>query len=481
MTEHDDAMDRLRLSDPAKGSHPDLHSLRALVAQKAPASQGSDAVTRLHDDPLRAPRAVGPWIAAAAVAAIGMGAGGYALGAQQAEPTTQLAGPASSAQEPGEDQPVDVEPAEPGLAEGAGVEGEPGWAGASDMGGSEAMDEDHAEAEAGMAFDPGPVRLVAGEGLPAGPGTGEVRALFSDQDPQELVDRLTEGLGMDPRPMPEDDEWNYFGHGAVDPVSGEVVQAGVDGGPLGFQYESMFTGEWCASMFEGLEEEDLVMIRQDWTRSYGPDMPLPGPESCRTPEGPAPSEEQAKATAAEFFAMAGIDTTGYTVEVYADAGQSSVNLEYWPEDMQYGQLNLSAVVGPEGVTSAYGTVGEFSSLGDYPIVTAEEAVERFGTREWGMDHYVSIAEEYGPYPEGAAELSMPVYDVPEPVTLAPGDRIPVLIKDKTVTGAELVQGSLHTHSGGTIEVPVWKLLTADGMHYPVLALAEEALDYQSWE
>ena len=109
-------------------------------------------------------------------------------------------------------------------------------------------------------------------------------------------------------------------------------------------------------------------------------------------------------------------------------------------------------------------------------------LDRYGTREWGMDHYVSIAEDYGPYTEGeAAELSMPVYDVPEPVTLAPGDPIPVLLKDKTVTGAELVQGTLHTHSGGMIEVPVWKLLTADGMHYPVLALVEEALDYQTWE
>lgn len=486
MTEHDDAMDRLRLSDPAKGSHPDLHSLRALVAQKAPASQGSDEVTRVHDDPLRAPRAIGPWIAAAAVAAIGMGGGGYALGAQQAEPAPQVAvGPASSGQEnvgPAEqrdaDGPVDVDPGEPGLAEGLGQDGEGGWAESAPMGGEEGMTEEYAE-DMGMAYDPGPVRLVAGEGLPTGPGTGEVRALTSDQDPQELVDRLVEALGMDPRPMPEDGEWNYYGHGAVDPVTGEVVQAGVESGPLSFHYESMFTGEWCTSMFEGLEEEDLVVIREDWARSYGPDMPLPGPESCRTPEGPAPSEEEAKAMAAEFFATAGIDTAGYTVEVYADDTQSSVNLEYWPEGMEYGQLNLSAVVGPEGVTSAYGNVGEFTSLGDYPVITAAEAVERFGTREWGMDHYVSIAEDYAPYLEG--ETSMPVYDVPEPVTLAPGDRIPVLMKDKTVTGAELVQGSLPTHTGGTIEVPVWKLLTADGMHYPVLALAEEALDYQSWE
>ncbi|QFG69362.1 hypothetical protein FY030_12185 [Ornithinimicrobium pratense] len=376
---------------------------------------------------------------------------------------------------------MDGDPAEPGRAEGFGADGEPGWAGGTDMGGEAVTVEQHDAEDVGMAYDPGPVRLVAGEGLPSGPDTGEVRALISDQDPQELVERLAEGLGMDPRPMPEDSEWNYYGYGTVDPATAEVIQAGLEGGPLNFHYESILAGGWCTSMFEGLEDQDLAMIQQDWARSYGPDMPLPGPESCRTPEGPAPSEDQAKAMAAEFFALAGIDITGYTVEVYADESQSSVNLDYWPEDMEYGQLNLNAVVGPEGVTSAYGTIGEFSSLGSYPVITAAEAVERFGTREWGMDHYVSIAEDYGPYPEGAGELSMPVYDVPEPVTLTPGDLIPVLIKDKTVTGAELVQGTLHTHTSGAIEVPVWKLLTADGMHYPVLALAEEALDFQSWE
>lgn len=488
MAEHDEAMDRLRTSDPATGSHPDLHSLRALVAQKAPASQGSDEVIRVHDDPLRAPRAVGPWIAAAAVAAIGMGGGGYALGAHQAEPPTVAGGtvtvdPGSSAPGTGsgEGEPVDVDPPEGGPEDGFGVD-ERGWA-AGDMdmgmGGDEAMAADEAGMSE-MAYDPGPVRLVAGEGLPAGPGTGEVRALVSDQEPQDLVDQLAEGLGMAATPIPQDDEYNYYPHGVIDADSGEVIQAGQEGGPLTFHYESVFTGEWCTAMFEGYAEEDLEWVREDWLRSYGPEMPFPGPDSCRTPEGPAPSEDEAKAMATEFFALAGIDPSGYTVEVYADEGQRSVNLDYWPEDMEYGQLNLHAVVGPEGVTSAYGTIGEFTSLGSYPVISAAEAVDRYGTREWGMDHHVSIPEDYTPYPMGE-ELSMPVYELPEPAALTPGDPIPLLLKDKTVTGAELVQGTLYTSNAGVIEVPVWKLLTADGMYYAVLALAEEALDYQSWE
>lgn len=467
MVEHDEAMDRLRTSDPATGSHPDLHAVRALIGQKAPASQGSDEVTRLREDPMRGPRTRVPWVAAAAVAAIGLGAGGYALGLQQAEPVP-VAGP------------TEVEPAAPGLdlattplPQGGG---EPGVQSEGEAGVSEQeMGSDATE----MAYDPGPVRLIAGEGLPTGPGTGEVHALVSDQDPQEFADALAEHLGMEPGALPGGEAGNYYGHGVIDPGSGEVIQSGREGGALSFHYESIFTHEWCSSMFEGVTDEDLAVVREDWATSYGPDMPFPDASSCRTPTGPAPSEEQAKAVAQEFFGAAGVDISGFALEVYADEGSSSVNLSYWPEDMEHGQLNLSAVVGPEGVTSAYGTVGEFTSMGEYPVISATEAVERFGTREWSMDYGVSIAEAHQPVLEDG--LSMPAHTVPEPVALQPGDKIPVLLKDKTVTGAELVQGTLYTQSAGTIGVPVWKLSTGDGMHYAVLALAEEAMDFQSWE
>ena len=69
MVEHDDeAIHRLRASDPATGSHPDLHRLRSLIAQKAPASQGADRATAVDDELLRGPRLRTPWVAAAAVA-----------------------------------------------------------------------------------------------------------------------------------------------------------------------------------------------------------------------------------------------------------------------------------------------------------------------------------------------------------------------------------------------------------------------------
>lgn len=497
MAEHDEAMDRLRTSDPATGSHPDLHALRALVAQKAPASQGSDEVTRLRDDPLRGPRTTAPWIVAAAVAAIGLG-GGYALGAHQAEPPVVAGGTSTDPASSGDDAAPGDDRASDDANNAGGMDGDVGGDEAMTMSEDMAMDGDMSMGggdaaeyrESGMAYDLGPVRLTAGEGLPTGPGTGEVQALRYDEDPEELVNRLAAGLGMNARPLPEEEGWFSSGHGVVDPTTGQVIQAYADSGALTFSYESVFASEWCASMFEGYSEEDLVVVREHWTRSYGPDMPLPDADSCQPLEGPAPSDDEARAAAEEFLALLEVDLSDYTVEtygaeMYGDWEQPTVNIEYYRQDSHLYQVSFSVIIGPGGVvTNVHGGLGDMTSLGEYPVISAAEAVERYGERTWGLDWQVSIPEDYEPWPGMEDELSMPAYEdyeMPEPVTLSPGDPIPLLLKDKTVTSAELVQGTLWTQNGGVLEVPAWKLVTADGMYYSVLALADEALDFQSWE
>lgn len=476
MVDHDDeALSRLRASDPATGSHPDLHHLRTLIAQKAPASQGSDVATRVDDDLLRGPRLRAPWIAAAAVAALGLGVGGYALGLQQGD----------GAPAPVAGQTTEVLPASPGLQPGTDVKTEMGGDAAAGM----ASSADMASEASGdpMAYDPGPVRLVAGEGLPSGPATGEVRALVSTQGAQEFLDAWAERTGFEGEPIPSgaDSMFGMEGVGLVDGPNGRVMHASESEGALSFGYEDIFGGEYCTDMWTGMPEADLAMAKEEWSKAYGGAVPFPDASNCREATGPAPTEEQAKATVKDFFADAGIDVEDYTFETYDNGGESSyVMVDAWPAGMEYGQINVSATVGPEGVVSAYGMQGEFASLGEYPIITASEAVDRYRTREWSMDYGVSIAEDHvapAPMDEASMTWAEPDYTMPENGPLQPGQKIPVLLKDKTVTDAELVRGTMWVQGAGSIEVPVWKLMTGDGMHYSVLALAEEALDFQSWE
>lgn len=493
MVEHDDeAIHRLRASDPATGSHPDLHRLRGLIAQKAPASQGADRATAVDDELLRGPRLRTPWVAAAAVAALGLGAGGYALGVQQADTvpptadgTSRQVGPASQGEDPasGADAsgPADL----PGQA--AADQAEEDMDAMAGVGQTEAsMDGDFASS--GPAWDPGPVRLTAGEGLPGSPGTAEVLVRQSDMTPEEFVAAYAAATGFEGEPLPESEYLfgpGYAGAGLIDVDDGLMITVNADGGALHFSYEDIYGSGYCSQMYEGVPDEDLQMMREDWARSYGPDLPFPSTENCREITGERPSEEAAKAAASDFFAQAGVDVSGFTFSAWADdyEGSRTVSVDAQPEDMVgAGDLMLSATVGPDGVVTAYGSLGELVSLGEYPVISAADAVERFGTREFSMEYGVSIAEDNVPMTEEDWDtFEMPEWTLPESRPLQPGDRIPMLLKDKLVTGAELVRGSLWSQTAGSVEVPVWKLMTEDGMYYPVLALAEEAIEFQTWE
>ena len=475
MVDHDDeALARLRASDPATGSHPDLRSLRQRIAHKAPASQGSDSATRLHDDIFRGQGLRAPWIAAAAVTAFGFGAGGYAIGAQQA-PDSGGQVIAGQAGQSGEDDEARATSGPDGLI-----------ASGSDSGVAEqstAMGGDSGP------WDPGPVRLTPGPDLPTENGTGEVRAVVSDEDPGVFLEEWAERIGFEGVRAAEDGEegngW-FPGDALYDTANGRMLSASVDGGSaLTFSYEDMFASPWCAESYSGIPEPELERIKEEWAASFGQDVPFPDASRCKDVSGQAPSQEQALAAAEDFLATTGLDLSGYTFRVpeYQDETVNQVMVEGWPEGQQQGHLMVNAQVGPAGVVSAYGTVGEMSSLGEYPLISAVEAVERYGQREFGMEYGVTLAEDMMP---SETELTtMPVepgyeMEMPEPVRIEPGMKIPMLLKEKVVTGAELTTGTMWAQTSGPLEVPTWKLTTDDGMHYAVLALADEAIEWQSW-
>lgn len=471
-TEHE-GLARLRASDPATGSHPDLHRLRHLIGSKAPASQQADAATAVRGDGLQEPRLRTPWVAAAAVAALAVGTGGFAAGMQVAAGDE----PSSLVTADGDRQ---ASPAAPGLDAGmAAPTGDGEGFVQEGMGSAEP-----AMGGGPMSHDPGPVRLVADEDLPESPGTAEVLALKSAVDAEEFYENWRERMGFEGIELPED---NYFGsgHGAIDPDTGRMMTVSTEGGPLYFSYEDIFAGEYCAEMYSSMSEEDLEWALEEWELMYGPDMPFPDADSCREMTGSRPSDEQALGAAADFLAQTGVPAGTFELKApgYDDPGSTMVHVEGYPMGMEYGPQHVGLTVGPDGVVSAYGSIGELTSLGEYPVISATEAVERYGDRVFAMDFGVTLAEEMMPY-EGDLEdtgWTEPAYELPDLGSIEDGQPIPLLLKDKAVTGAQLVTGTMWTNSGGSLEVPTWKLTTDDGMYYTVVALADEAIDWVSWE
>ena len=464
MVQHhgDEGLHRLQASDPATGSHPDLHRLRSLVAHKAPASQGAERASRVDDDLLRGPAIRAPWVAAACIAALAIGAGGYALGTQRGSGTLLVAGEDSL-----------LAPAGAGIDAGLGAEL---------AGESFSMSSSAAEGAA-EPYDPGPVRLVPGAGLSAERTTAPVRVLRSEEDPQAFVDEWARTLGLQGAPIPTDVE--FLGEGTVglaEAETGRMIMASTEGGGLHVSYTDVFSSPDCRETLEMGYAQEREMLQEFWEGTFGAGTPLPTAQDCRDVGDERPTDEQALAAARDFLTLAGIPTEGFDVQVqdYADEGSSTVYVEAAPEGGAYGPRHITLTVGPAGVVDASAGLGEMVSLGDYPVISPVEAVQRYGLREFSMEYGVQLPQDLEEVTADPGERTFVEPQIPDSPEISDGMDLPLLLKDKEVTGATLVQGTIYTQSG-SMEVPTWELTTDDGMSYPVMAVADEAIDWVAWE
>ncbi|ANS80232.1 hypothetical protein SGUI_2836 [Serinicoccus hydrothermalis] len=470
MVEHhdDEGLHRLRASDPATGSHPDLSRLRALVEHKAPASRGAgaDRATQV-DDLLRDPVIRAPWVAAACIAALAIGAGGYALGAQRGPGTLLVAG-------------------EDSLLGAAGAGMEPGLS--AEMAGSAYASSGSSVESAPEPYDPGPVRLVAGPALSQETTTAPISVLRSDEDPEAFLAAWAEALGMDGVPMEVDADFLPEGDvGLAEAETGRMIMASTDGGGLYVSYSDFYSSPDCREGITAVSGQEREMLTEYWEATFGEGTPLPTAEDCHELTGERPTKEQARGAAQDFLDRAGIPTEGFDFRVddeeygYGD-GFPVVYVEAAPPGGAYGPRHVHLTVGPEGVIDAGAGLGEMVAIGDYPVISPAQAVERYGEKEFTEEYGVQLPEDLedtAPSATGTTGTTFVAPELPDPPEVEDGMALPLLLKDKEVTGAELVRGSIYTHAG-TMEVPVWELSTDDGMTYTVMAVADEAIDWISW-
>ncbi|MGH3443225.1 MAG: hypothetical protein ACRDUY_14535 [Nitriliruptorales bacterium] len=118
------------------------------------------------------------------------------------------------------------------------------------------------------------------------------------------------------------------------------------------------------------------------------DAPEPRPliEPCPDPTPPSgvPTADEARRAAAALFADLGLPGTPEISEVYADEWGAWASATI-PVDGRPTDLYASAGYGAEGaLTSASGTLATVVTVGDYPTIDADEAVERLRTGGyWG--------------------------------------------------------------------------------------------------
>ena len=113
---------------------------------------------------------------------------------------------------------------------------------------------------------------------------------------------------------------------------------------------------------------------------------------CPEPEPPAgvPGADEAKANATALFTSMGYDMANYELDVYADEWSANVTA-YLTIGGARSPISLSAGYGANGaLTWASGNLATPQVAGDYPLVSAQDAVTRLNDQQ-GM---------WGPYMEG---------------------------------------------------------------------------------
>lgn len=485
----DEALARLRAADPASGAHPDLHKISERLRGRTPLggnsggfafSDTSDTAVRVHDPDVRTGR--GGILVAAAVAALALGAGGYALGT-----TTADDAPSAAPQDPtsANSNSAVNQDAEPGLQHGSSAASE------------DSAYEESAEADMGGSYA-GPVIPVAGESLSTERTTGKVygasgEGQWADGEARNLLQGYADQLGVEGTVEGGDDNEDYFY--VIDATDGRNLSAHSYGNNNSLDYSNPALDPWCEEMKTEMENSDE---ESGWF-GYGPGPGGPAVITCAE-LGPAPDDATAIATAQEFLSQLGIDATGYTFEVLPSYAYSEMEMAgdeafatSAPDDspgdnpeMATAEVAISPTDSPlagfrdwhvsttsAGISYASIQFGELVELGDYPVISPAEAVQRVNdVRFQQLGAYIPTLDYYdesGYYEEWVE---------PEPLPpVSPGELIPFPLTESPVTAAELHTGIVSLWDGTEFIVPVYDLSDADGNHWQVMGLAEEALDF----
>jgi len=448
MNADDEAIARLRAADPARGQVTDMTSLRHAVELRTAEPGGAAAQPRVASDDELAGRRVrrsrrNAWVAGIAASLL-VGVAGYTVGLTAGADST--------------------------TAESAGGATEPGVAIDGDAGADTAV-EDSGSA-GGMAADD----AAAGES--ADLMWGSTRAVFVASGlPSETAS--AEAFGYDPT-----------GVASADSAAEIAAALGIEGEPVGYD------GYWMVGDPSGRN----VSIYDDGTASLSYTDPGLDPWACASEGGEIEPDSgdgggsdsvggcQADgvgpvdpvATAQEFLTTIGVDTASLEIVVdYSEGGAAGVSA-YLPDvDRSMGGV-WTLTIGSEGVYSAWGWLAPRSSLGEYDVVSATDAVERLMDPRFGATNgLMPLATD------GGAELSSadtPVSDEPAPAgpvePVEPGAAIPWPVTTYTITGAELTLGTYTLPDGAVVLLPTWALTADEGGTWTVVALTEAGLDFE---
>lgn len=431
--EQRDPIERLRAADPAAGVEARDGFAEEVVARAASddtaaAATAPDAasVTDLGAERTHR-RAV--WMQAAAVAAglVIVGAAGYGIG-------TTTGGAVNLAD--GAAPPISLQGAE-GATEGMGV---PEGPVATDM-------KMAAPDRTGMSWPYGGGRnhfTASGLSTSAGTASGygfDARSASS----ADTVAALAAVLGVEGTPQLADGSWT------VGPNDGTAPALGVSlDGTLGFWYSDPRVDPWdCGVSSDGVAE------------------------ACE-PSGDIPSEQAAIDALRSLLESTGRDAATYEFTSESWEGAVTRTAQAWlVVDGQRLDQAWSVELSGEGMVSASGALAELVELGEYPVVSEQEAFERLSDPRFSAIMTIMPASAR----DGAVTTEEWVPPTEPPAAPTPGTEVSWPVNEVEIVDARLGLASQWQPDGSVLVVPAYEFTDADGGTWSVIAVADAKLDF----
>jgi len=262
---------------------------------------------------------------------------------------------------------------------------------------------------------------------------------------------------------------------ASDPetIAALAAALGVAGDPV------LADGAWTVGAQDGTAP--TLWVSLDGTMSFSYSDPGKDPWVCEEgtdvcePTGDIPSEDAAIDALRGLLASAGRDPGSYEFASETWEGAVTRTASAWPVvDGQRIDTGWSVEVTDEGLYSAYGALAELVPIGDYPVVSEQEAFERLSDPRFGAQMTIM------PFAMREPAIDEPTEWVPPtepPAVPSPDTAISWPVNDVDIVEARLGLASQWQPDGSVLVVPAYQFTDADGGAWSVVAVADERLDF----
>jgi hypothetical protein len=133
----------------------------------------------------------------------------------------------------------------------------------------------------------------------------------------------------------------------------------------------------------------------------------------------------------------------------------------------------------DGLVSAYGALADLVAIGDYPIVSEQEAFERLSDPRFGASMTnlpIALREQQvAEQPADAPSEWVPPTEPPAAPTA--GTPLSWPVQDVEIVDARLGLASQWQPDGSVLVVPAYEFTAADGGTWSVIAVADSKLDF----